>query len=103
MTATETKMQQGQFIGKRVKPVKEFTVPYEAAPGCPCGEQSWGPKDIFVLEHDFRYAHESDGIHLGCPDGTWMACDSAAYAEFFGEDQLAWLDELALRTVPKEA
>lgn len=80
------------YIGLLVRPVKEFSVDVCLFPGYPLGTHRYTSDDVFVIEHDFRDDGEEDGIHLGCPNGDWIAMTGRRFSEVFGERALEMLE-----------
>ena len=79
------------YIGLPVRPVKPFSVSVCIFPGLPMGSNEYTTDDVFVVEHDFR-PDERDGIHVGCPNGDWIAITAERFAELFGLTALHALD-----------
>lgn len=92
-------MKQGGFIGLKVHPVKDFSIDVVLFPGMPTGTDNYTTNDVFTVEHDFRYAGESDGIHVGCPNGCWMALTADRFAELFGTEALGAIDSIPCEVV----
>lgn len=89
-------MKSGDYIGIKVNPIKAFSVGVCLFPGSPLGTNRYTADDTFVIEYDFRYAGEEDGIHLGCPNGDWIAITAERFSEYFGNHMLEILDGLAV-------
>lgn len=86
-------MKRGDYLGMRVRLLKDMTIPIEYLPDCQMLPVKFTTADKFVVERDFRYS-ESDGIRVALSDGSWLALTSEQFKDMFGSDALARLDAI---------
>lgn len=86
-------MKRGDYLGMKVRLLKDMTIPIQYLPDGQMLPVKFTTSEEFVVERDFRYS-ESDGIRVALSDGSWMALTSEQFKDMFGSDVLRRLDAI---------